>query len=281
MTLTPETAKTFHPIVLIVLHKDRKFLLTKRQIEPDDSPEFDGMWQIPGGGVGWGEDLLASAIREAKEEIGVDVVVERTLAVTQKVDPAYGWHGIFFAFLCKQVDPTAEIKINHEASDYGWYSIEQIRELNVIPSTDDILKYVNLYYRLYRVGVVSLIQNENDELLLTKTFSPKSESHDKWGFVAGWTEPSETLVSTAIREIREEVGLHATNFTMIPYVKESKNQKIFCFTTTIDMKKQIVTLNHEATEYKWISPKNLKHMEEKDLVEGTKVAVKELLKVIS
>jgi ADP-ribose pyrophosphatase YjhB (NUDIX family) len=51
-------------------------------VEPDDNPAFDGMWQIPGA-VSMGKILPESAVREAKEEIGVDVVVERTLAVTQ------------------------------------------------------------------------------------------------------------------------------------------------------------------------------------------------------
>lgn len=271
-----ETPKTFQPVVLIVLHKDGKFLLTKRQVEPDDNPAFDGMWQIPGGGVGWGEDLIESAVREAKEEIGVDVVVERTLAVTQKVDEAYGWHGIFFAFLCKQVDPTAAIQINHEASDYGWYTIGQIKALNVIPSTDEILKYVNLYYRLYHVGVVSLIQNENGQLLLTKSFAPETSTHGQWGFVAGWTEPNENLIETARREIREEVGLHADALTMIPYVKESRNQKIFCYTATIDSTAQSVVLNHEATEYRWMTHEELQLLSPTDLVSGTLEAAQAL-----
>jgi 8-oxo-dGTP diphosphatase len=39
----------------------------------DDKKNFPGFWSIPGGHIDEGEDPLAAAIREVKEETGVDV----------------------------------------------------------------------------------------------------------------------------------------------------------------------------------------------------------------
>ncbi len=54
-------------------------------------------WNFPGGGVEHGETPTEAAIREAKEEIGVDVEIIRPLGVYTKVDD----DDIVFAFICR------------------------------------------------------------------------------------------------------------------------------------------------------------------------------------
>jgi 8-oxo-dGTP pyrophosphatase MutT (NUDIX family) len=57
--------------ILLVDGKDRVLLLESR---PDPAhPELGSAWITPGGGVADGESLTAAAVREAREEVGLDL----------------------------------------------------------------------------------------------------------------------------------------------------------------------------------------------------------------
>lgn len=57
--------------ILLVDGKDRILLLQSR---PDPAfPEFGRAWITPGGGVDAGESLAATAVREAREEVGLTI----------------------------------------------------------------------------------------------------------------------------------------------------------------------------------------------------------------
>lgn len=54
--------------VVLIFQKDNKVLFSRRAHEPKQ-----GKWDMPGGFVDPGETLEEAAIREAKEELGIDV----------------------------------------------------------------------------------------------------------------------------------------------------------------------------------------------------------------
>lgn len=64
-----------------VIFKDGRFVLIKRK-----NPPFQGMWALPGGFVDIGETVEAAAVREAKEETGLDIELLALLNVYS--DPA-------------------------------------------------------------------------------------------------------------------------------------------------------------------------------------------------
>jgi len=60
----------------IIADEQRQIVLVKRAIEPGY-----GKWVFPGGYVDRGEDVKSAAIREAREEAGLDVRLDRLINV--------------------------------------------------------------------------------------------------------------------------------------------------------------------------------------------------------
>jgi 8-oxo-dGTP pyrophosphatase MutT (NUDIX family) len=65
-----------HDVTLFVFNGDRLALIRKPHFEP-------GIWRTPGGGVKPGEDFVEGVLREALEELGVEVDLDRYLVRTQ------------------------------------------------------------------------------------------------------------------------------------------------------------------------------------------------------
>lgn len=63
--------------VIVAIIEDGKILLTKRE-------DFE-VWCLPGGGVEDGETLAEGAVREAKEETGLDVELTRLVGVYSRM----------------------------------------------------------------------------------------------------------------------------------------------------------------------------------------------------
>lgn len=111
------------------------------------------------------------------------------------------------------------------------------------------------------VAVAAIIENPNGEILLIKRSSDAEEFPNYWEDVGGRLKQSESPEDGLKREIREETGL--TDIEMIKPLtmfhvfrkgaKKSDNELIgisfWCKTNNLD-----VTLSHEHSDYKWLSP---------------------------
>ena len=75
--------------VAVIISRDDRVLLIKRK-----HVHGAGTWSVPGGHLEFGETPEACAIREAKEETGVDVTAVRFRAVTNDLFEAEGKHYI-------------------------------------------------------------------------------------------------------------------------------------------------------------------------------------------
>ena len=65
-----------HDVTLFILNGERLALIRKPHFEP-------GIWRPPGGGIKRGEDFEAGVRREALEETGLEVELERYLVVAE------------------------------------------------------------------------------------------------------------------------------------------------------------------------------------------------------
>ena len=110
-------------------------------------------WEMPGGRVEEGEDLVAAVAREVEEEAGCVVTAERLLAVYSKLSsPPMVLH----LFACAHVagEPQAREAAVPEA---GWFDPEEARRLVTHPPSaqrlaDALAAADGVAYRAYRVG---------------------------------------------------------------------------------------------------------------------------------
>lgn len=103
-------------------------------------------------------------------------------------------------------------------------------------------------------GVILFYRNktENPEVLLIK-----NKKSGLWGFPKGHVENKETLIETAIREVKEEIGLEINHLEEKPcfkskYIDDNNNNKrVFYFLKKIN--KIVPQLNTEIEDYMWVN----------------------------
>ena len=110
------------PVVdVIILHKN-SIVLIKRKKQP-----FKGMWALPGGFIEYGEEPYRAAIREAKEETRLSIVLKDKKNVfaygSPKRDPR--GHLISLVFIAKAKSP-AGIKGMDDAADARFFSKDKL-----------------------------------------------------------------------------------------------------------------------------------------------------------
>jgi 8-oxo-dGTP diphosphatase len=94
-----------------------RVLLTLRKLPPEAD-----CWSIVGGKVDFLEPLEDCAIREAREEVGVQIVIERLLCVTDHRLPGEGQHWVSPAFLGRIVSGDVRNCEPHKAREVRWFS---------------------------------------------------------------------------------------------------------------------------------------------------------------
>jgi 8-oxo-dGTP diphosphatase len=119
---------------VVVLDDAGRLLLIKR-----GHPPSAGRWSIPGGRVEEGETLEQAAVREAREETGLDVVVG---AVAGRVElPGVGDEVYDVTdFLATQADPRAVATPGDDADDARWVTPAELERLPLVDGLLDALR---------------------------------------------------------------------------------------------------------------------------------------------
>ncbi len=136
------TRKVIQPVIVGIIRKNGKYLLTRRNdVDPEDKVFGDNSnrWQIPGGGLEFGESVEECLLREIKEEAGVDIEIISMISHLYEDVRNNAWHGLLIVFLCRMKNENDEIILNSEASEYKWLSYNEINEYKTLPHTQEMI----------------------------------------------------------------------------------------------------------------------------------------------
>ncbi|MBM3292564.1 NUDIX domain-containing protein [Candidatus Bathyarchaeota archaeon] len=125
----------------ILIQNASKYLLIKRAAEPDK-----GLWSIPGGLVQVGETLKQAAIREAKEETGLNVKIIKELGYIDKIQHdekgKVKYHFVIIDFLAEVI--SGIMVADDDALEALWVEPKDFKSYNLTVSLIQLFKIINL-----------------------------------------------------------------------------------------------------------------------------------------
>jgi mutator protein MutT len=125
------------PCAAAIIMREGEVLLVQRGREPNY-----GEWSFPGGAIETGETASNCAVREAKEETGLEVEALEVAAVVDRIFPDESgrvlYHYLIVDYLAR---PTGGVlQPADDALQARWVPFEEAFSLPLAPPTGDVLK---------------------------------------------------------------------------------------------------------------------------------------------
>lgn len=119
-------------VVAAIIKNEDKILATKRGYG-----EFINMWEFPGGKIEPGETKKQALVREIKEELNVEINVDKFA-----LDIEYQYPNFYLfmsCFMCSIKEGSIELL---EHNDGKWITKEELNTLNWLPADIDAVNYL-------------------------------------------------------------------------------------------------------------------------------------------
>lgn len=115
----------------LVLFNKERLLIVKRE---------NGLWEFPGGGVEWGEDPQKTAVRETKEETGLDASNVRMVTVTSATYEKGGdeKHSVYVVY--RGETDSDEVKLSGEHKEYRWLTLTEAKFMKLALNAEGVLE---------------------------------------------------------------------------------------------------------------------------------------------
>lgn len=123
-----------------ILNEKSELLLQKRAV-----PAEKDHWCIPGGRLEMFELLEHAVVREAKEELGVEIEVIRLMGVCDHIIPEENAHWVAMSYLCKIRSGEPKIMEPDKASDLQWFPLDNLPDHLTITTKKALADYRKLY----------------------------------------------------------------------------------------------------------------------------------------
>ena len=122
-------------VVSAILHRDGAYFATQRGYG-----EFEGMWEFPGGKIESGESREVALKREIREELGVDITIDKFLCTTDYNYPSF--HLTMHCYLCSVKSGEIELREHKSAR---WLTTKTLDSVEWLPADKYIIDELKRY----------------------------------------------------------------------------------------------------------------------------------------
>ena len=133
---------------LTVVRRDERFLLVRER-------KHGQVWYLPAGRVEPGETLAAAALRETREESGLEVRLQGVLRIEHQPLPDGGARVRVYFLAAPADDAPPKSRPDHDSLEAGWFTLEEAGRLSLRGGEVlDALRYVNRGGLVYPLTVL-------------------------------------------------------------------------------------------------------------------------------
>ncbi len=116
--------KRVNVVYSLITDATQSKVLAVRNIDPAGD-----RWSLPGGAVEENESLEQAAVREAKEETGLDIRVHGVVAIQERKVVERQEHALFITFKGEITGGDEEVVRADEIAEIAWLDIEQTEQV--------------------------------------------------------------------------------------------------------------------------------------------------------
>jgi 8-oxo-dGTP diphosphatase len=120
-------------VKVLLRNPEGKYLLMRRAPDPEQKKQLK--WDIPGGRIDIGSELLKNLAREVMEETGLTMTSNPRLLAAQDLMPDL--KPIHVVRLTYVGSAEGEVQLSHEHTEFQWLPFSELKEL---PDLDSYLK---------------------------------------------------------------------------------------------------------------------------------------------
>lgn len=127
----------------IILNRDNKILLGQRHADPgkaDSELRGEGTWTLPGGKLIWGESFEEAAVREVKEETGIDLHSMEVVCINNDMNEFA--HFVTIGMYSKDFIGDPQVLEPDEITKWEWFDINDLPTPLFFPSERLIDNYI-------------------------------------------------------------------------------------------------------------------------------------------
>ena len=111
----------------VVFNASNEILLIKR-----GKPPNYGRWMVPGGTLEWGESLEECAVREVREETGIEIEIETFVEIIEAIRPGEAdFHFVIMDYAAHALSGT--LAAASDALEAAWAGLDSLSDYDLTP----------------------------------------------------------------------------------------------------------------------------------------------------